>query len=327
MTARPLRPPPSLRAAGPRPPRVEASGAVARGYSSPLPLPLARHLHHRPRAFGRAVVEGPWPAPWQTVSFGPWTVPGTEPALPAPPRGRPPARPPSLASVKGTRKRPTRKVTLVEPLVVDGGGVCVVEGGGREEEGGGEGRMVRLNSGTILNTILQDQGPDADSSSPYWPPQAAATKKLCLHPVHFYPATLLHLFFVLHRCPSRGLAFRPDHRIGFRATGLPFASRVSARTSLPPGFASPSLFPTWSSSGNTRHLNSNCPVLPRFSTHSLLWRCNLFFLVFDTVLRRRRRGSVTTRKPHPYWCRLCRRRDVKAIQEHLPHLQRVKSTH
>ena len=58
----------------------------------------------------------------------------------------------------------------------------------------------------------------------------------------------------------------------------------------------------------------------RAQSSSLRWRVlHLPVFRFDQVLRRRRRGSGTTRKPHQYWCVCDHEGTFNQNQQHLPH--------
>ena len=62
---------------------------------------------------------------------------------------------------------------------------------------------------------------------------------------------------------------------------------------------------------------------PNNHVHALLF----FFLVLDLILRRKRRGSVTTREPHLYWCVYDYDGTSKEFNDTSTRRQRVRSTH
>ena len=161
--------------------------------------------------------------------------------------------------------------------------------------------------------------PDADSS--VLASTSSRHQTLCLHPVHF----LLPRFSICFRSPS--LSSRALHFVGITASvschGLQFASR--GRPDVAPSrIRFTFILPDLVSSGNHRHLNSNCPVLRRTLLHAIAVVALQSFFVFDPVLRRRPRGLRHNKETSPALVRLCLRRDVKAIQQYLPQMQRVK---
>ena len=113
---------------------------------------------------------------------------------------------------------------------------------------------------------------DADSSSHIGlrkqPPPNTLLARRALRALP--PATLPLSVFILHRCP--GSSSRALHFVGsphrFSCHGLPFESRRRPDVA-PSGIRFTFTLPDLVSSGNHKHLNSNCPVLPRTFLHAI----------------------------------------------------------